>query len=76
MKVKIFDVVLHNIPAGISPATHLESQINSFLKQLPNIQIVATHMNTLVVPAEPEATPGPTAPRASIILFASLFYMS
>lgn len=38
MKVEIFDVVLHNVPAGKSPATHLEDQINSFLKHYPNIQ--------------------------------------
>lgn len=53
MKVKIFDVVLHNVPAGKSPATLLEEQINNFLKHYPNLQVVATHMNTLVVPSEP-----------------------
>ena len=53
MNVKIFDVVLHNGPAGKSPATHLEEQINNFLKHYPNLQIVATHMNRLVVPSEP-----------------------
>ena len=74
MKVKIFDVVLHNVPAGKSPATHLEEQINNFLKHYPNLQIVATHMNTLVVPSEPVSQPGSEATRPSVILFTTLFY--
>jgi hypothetical protein len=74
MKVKIFDVVLHNVPTGKSPATHLEEQINSFLKHYPNLQIVATHMNTLVLPAEPADQPGAEAPQPSVILFTTLFY--
>jgi hypothetical protein len=74
MKVKIFDVVLHNVPTGKSPATHLEDQINNFLKHYPNLQVVATHMNTLVVPAGPASLPGGEASQPSIILFATLFY--
>jgi len=74
MKVKIFDVVLHNVPAGKSPATHLEDQINSFLKHYPNCQVIATHMNTLVVPAGPATLPGAEAIPPSVILFATFFY--
>ena len=74
MKVKIFDVALHNVPAGKSPATHLEEQINSFLKHYPNLQVVATHMNTLVVPSEPASLPGSEVSRAAVILFTTLFY--
>jgi hypothetical protein len=74
MKVKIFDVVLHNVPAGKSPATHLEDQINVFLKHYPNLEVVATHMNTLVVPVEPGSQAGPEATRPSVILFTTLFY--
>ena len=57
MKINVFDVVLHNVPAGKSPATLLEEQINNFLKHYPNLQVVATHMNTLVVPSEPVSQP-------------------
>jgi hypothetical protein len=74
MKVKIFDVVLHNVPTGKSPATHLEDQINNFLKHYPNLQVAATHMNTLVVPAAPGNLPGAEASQPSVILFATLFY--
>jgi hypothetical protein len=74
MKVKIFDVVLHNVPAGKSPATHLEDQINGFLKHNPNVQAIATHMNTLVVPAGPAALPGAEAMQPSVIIFTTLFY--
>jgi len=74
MKVKIFDVVLHNVPAGKSPATHLEEQINNFLKHYPNLQIVATHMNTLVVPSEAATQPASEPTRSSVILFTTLFY--
>jgi len=76
MKVKIFAVVLHNVPAGKSPATHLEEQINNFLKHYPNLQIVATHMNTLVVPSESARQPGSEATQPSVILFTTLFYQS
>jgi hypothetical protein len=74
MKAKIFDVVLHNVPAGKSPATHLEDQINNFLKQHPNLQIQATHMNTLVVPPEPSSAQGPENRPSSVIIFSTLFY--
>lgn len=63
MKVKIFDVVLHNVPEGKSPSAHLEDQINSFLKHYPNLQVMATHMQ-----------PGSAASRSSVILFTTLFY--
>lgn len=74
MKVKIFDVVLHNVPTGKSPSTYLEDQINSFLKHHPNLQVAATHMNTLVVPAGPAGLPGEETSQHSVILFATLFY--
>ena len=74
MKVKIFDVVLHNVPAGKSPATQLEDQVNNFLKNHPNLQVMATHMNTLVVPAGPSSLPGVEASQPSVILFTTLFY--
>jgi hypothetical protein len=75
MKAKIFDVVLHNVPAGKSPATHLEDPINSFLKHYPGIQIIATHMNTLTVPAAAAAA-GEESKSPSIVIFATLFYNS
>jgi hypothetical protein len=74
VKAKIFDVVLHNVPAGKSPATHLEDQINSFLKHYPNLQVVATHMNTLIVPPDPPSMQGSEAKAPSVIIFATLFY--
>jgi hypothetical protein len=75
MKVKLFDLVLHNVPAGKSPATQLEEQINNFLKHNPNLQAVATHMNTLVLPAATTTTESePKQP--SVIIFATLFYQS
>lgn len=74
MKVKIFDVVLHDVPAGKSPSTQLEDLINSFLKHYPNLQVAATHMNTLVVPAGPASLPGAETGQPSVILLATLFY--
>jgi hypothetical protein len=74
MKVKIFDVVLHDVPAGKSPATLLEEQINHFLKHNPNLQIMATHMNTLVLPAGPPSLPDSPAKHPSVIIFSTLFY--
>ena len=72
MKAKIFEVVLHKLPSGKSPATALEEQINEFLVQHPALQLVSTHMSTLVSPAEPNAMP--RSEESSIIIFCTLFY--
>jgi len=72
MKVKIFEVVLHKLPSGKSPATALEEQLNVFLDQHPDLELVTTHMSTLVMPAEPNAMP--RTDDASIIVFCTLFY--
>jgi hypothetical protein len=72
MKVKTFEVVLHKLPAGKSPVTALEEQINEFLAQHSDLKLVATHMSTLVAPAEPNAMPRTV--EASVITFCALFY--
>jgi len=72
MKAKIFEVVLHKLPSGKSPATAMEEQLNQFLAQHPDLRLVATHMSTLVSPAEPNAMP--RTEESSIILFCTLFY--
>lgn len=72
MKVKIFEVALHKLPSGKSPATALEEQINEFLAQYPDLRLVATHMSTLVTPAEPNAMP--RTEESSIVIFCTLFY--
>lgn len=72
MKVEIFEVVLHKLPSGKSPATALEEQLNQFLAEHPNIRLATTHMSTLVAPAEPNAMP--STAEASIVIFCTLFY--
>jgi hypothetical protein len=72
MNVKIFEVVLHRLPSGKSPASELEEQLNRFLAQHPELLLVATHMNTIVAPAEPNAMP--STEESAIILFCTLFY--
>ena len=72
MKVKIFEVVLHKLPTGQTPATALEEQLNQFLGQHPDLKLIASHMSTLVMPAEPNAMP--QAEEAYIIFFCTLFY--
>ena len=72
MKAKIFEVVLHKLPSGKSPASALEEQLNAFLSQRPQLRLVATHMSTLVSPAEPNAMPA--SEESSIIIFCTLFY--
>jgi hypothetical protein len=72
MKAKTFEVVLHRLPSGKSPATAMEEQLNEFLAQHPYLQLVATHMSTLVAPAEPNAMPQTV--ESSIIIFCTLFY--
>jgi hypothetical protein len=72
MKAKIFEVVLHKLPSGKSPATALEEQLNSFLVDRPQLRLMATHMSTLVSPAEPNAMP--RSEESSIVIFCTLFY--
>jgi hypothetical protein len=72
MKAKVFEVVLHKLPSGKSPASALEEQLNGFLGQHPDLQVVATHMNTIVAPAEPNAMP--SSEESSVIIFCTLFY--
>ena len=72
MKAKVFEVVLHKLPSGKSPASALEEQLNGFLVQHPDLQVVATHMNTIVAPAEPNAMP--SSEESSVIIFCTLFY--
>jgi hypothetical protein len=72
MKAKVFEVILHKLPSGKSPATALEEQINEFLSKYPDLQLVSTHMSTLVTPAEPNAMP--RTEESSIIIFCTLFY--
>jgi hypothetical protein len=74
MKAKVFEVILHKLPSGKSPASALEEQLNAFLAQSPDLQVVATHMNTIVAPAEPNAMP--TTEESTIIIFCTLFYQA
>ena len=72
MKAKVFEVVLHKLPSGKSPASALEEQLNGFLGQRQDIQVIATHMNTIVAPAEPNALPA--SEESSVIIFCTVFY--
>ena len=72
MQAKVFEVALHKLPSGKSPASALEEQLNAFLEPRPNLQVVATHMNTIVAPAEPDAMPSST--ESTVIIFCTVFY--
>jgi hypothetical protein len=72
MKAKIFEITLHKLPSGKSPATALEEQINEFLSKHPDLKLASTHLSTLVTPAEPNAMP--RTEESSIIIFCTLFY--
>lgn len=72
MKAKVFEVILHKLSSGKSPASALEEQLNGFLVQHPDLRVLATHMNTIVAPAEPNAMP--RSEEASIIIFCTLLY--
>jgi hypothetical protein len=72
MKAKIFEVILHKLSSGKSPATVLEEQINRFLAERPQLRVFATHMSSLVTPAEPNAMP--KSEEAAIVIFCALFY--
>jgi len=72
MKAKVFEVLLHKLPCGKSPASELEDQLNAFLAQSPDLHVVATHMNTIVAPAEPNAMP--STEESTVIIFCTVFY--
>ena len=80
MKAKIFEVVLHKLPSGKSPATALEEQLNEFLVQRPNLQLVEQQsLPILTTPAtnilQTTATSGGSieAGRASLNMRVPLF---
>jgi len=64
--------MLHKLASGASPASVLEEQLNRFLGELPQLRIVATHMNTVVTPAEPDSMEG--AEESTIIIFYTVLY--
>lgn len=72
MKAKVFEVALHKLPSGKSPASALEEQLNNFLGQHPDLQLAASHISTVVSPAEPNAMP--VVEESAIIIFCTLFY--
>lgn len=72
MKAKVFDVALHRLPSGKSPASELEGQLNAFLGSRPDVLVAATHMNTIVAPAEPNAMP--STEESTVIIFFTIFY--
>jgi hypothetical protein len=74
MMARVFDIVLHKLPPGKSPASHLEEQLNEFFKQHPNVDLLATHMNTLVLPPDGNAMRGTEAAEPAIIIFSTIFY--
>ncbi len=78
MKAKVFEVILHQLPAGASAAGVLEEMLNSFLAQQPQLRVVATHMNTIVAPAPAPGATGSGAEsrpeRDAIVIFCTLFY--
>lgn len=72
MKAKIFEVILHKLSSGKSPASALEEEINAFLGQNPDIRVITTHMNSIVTPPEPNAMP--KSEESSVIIFCTVFY--
>ena len=72
MKAKIFEIALHKLPSGKSPATALEEQLNEFLAQHPDLRLLSSHLSTLVTPPEPNAMP--RSEESAIIIFCTLFY--
>jgi len=72
VKAKVFEVTLHRLSSGKSSASALEDQLNAFLGDHGNLQIVATHMNTVLAPAEPDAMP--SSEDSFIVIFCTLFY--
>lgn len=72
VKAKVFEVILHKLSSGKSPASALEEQLNEFLAPRPSLNVVAAHMNTVVAPAEPNALP--STEESTIIIFCTMFY--
>ena len=70
---QITDLDLERRTVRVGPGVVLD-QLNNFLMQHPNIKLVGSHMNTLILPAERNSKQGPEAVESSIIIFSTLFY--
>ena len=73
MKVKFFDIGMHELPRGTTLSEHLGEIVNRFLAQNPNVEIVATHMNTAVLPPEEGGGVFRDSP-TSVVVVLALFY--
>lgn len=72
MKAKVFEVLLHKLPSGRSPASALEELLNTFFAEHPQMRVLSMHMNTVVAPAEPNAMP--SSEESTIIIFCTVLY--
>lgn len=74
MKAKVFDVILHHVGHGPAPSVAMEEKLNAFLAEHPKIQVLGSHMNTVMLPPEPHAMPRSEAAEPSVVLFMTLLY--
>ena len=74
MKAKVFDILLHELPRGESPAKTLEDQLNAFFAEHPKLRVVGSQMNTGILPPEPGVAPRSQAAQTSMVLFFTLLY--
>jgi len=73
MKVKFFDVAMHELPRGTTLAEHLTELVNRYLAEHPTIEVLQTHMNTAVLPPEEGGGVFRDSP-ASVVVVLALFY--
>ena len=73
MKVKFFDVAMHELPRGSTLSEHLTELANQYLAEHSSIEVLRTHLNTVVLPPEEGGGVFRDSP-ASIVVVLALFY--
>ena len=73
LQVKFFDVSMADLPRGVTLSEYLEAAVNVFLTSKPGIDVVRTHVSSVVMPPEDGGGNYRESP-ASIVVILALFY--
>ncbi len=73
LQLKLFEFSVQELPRGEALAEYAQGQVNHFLKEHPDIEVVQTHVNTTVIPPEEGGGVFKDAP-SSVVIVVAIFY--
>lgn len=73
LKAKFFDVNVAELQRGTTLAEHLDQLVNGFLAERGHVEIVHSHMNSVVMPPEDGGGQYLESP-ACVVVILALYY--